>query len=278
MSLRIRGPEPGRLETYQVRGAGEPLEVVSFELLAWDSEVLGLKCARIKSFEAVPGAHRMTLNYSGLVESFVQLGLEYVTVRCVLPNWPRVQRLEAAGFRLVDGILEFSKDDFTAEPLPPADPYTFRLATASDARIVGELSVQTFTQSRFHNDPLLNQTQRDRVHREWAMNACTGKGTMDTVAWLAMADDRLAGFITCEVAATVGTIGLIGVVKADVGQGLGKALVSQASRWFREQQCTLQKVRTQSDNLAAIGLYMHKGFRPVANYLTLRWSSQRTGP
>ena len=77
----------------------------------------------------------------------------------------------------------------------------------------------------------------------------------------------------------MGSIGLIAVDSADSGQGLGKTLVNKACQWLREQNCKLVNVLTQTDNFAAIRLYMAAGFAPVSSSVTLRWAAREiSGP
>jgi ribosomal protein S18 acetylase RimI-like enzyme len=256
---------------------GHPTEAVVVKFQEWDSEVLGLKCAIIAEMNSI---EQGTPVYSTLVEEFKRLGLQYVTVRRHAGEWLRIQALEAAGFRMIDGIFQFRKDlpgkDFPGRT-SSASESIFRLATAADAERVGRLAVDTFKLSRFHNDPVLTHAQAERVHFEWGKNTCLGRTAQ--AVWLAEKGEDLAGFITCSLHKTgsdgrpSGSIGLVAVADRFSGQGLGGALIGKAWRWFVDEKCHEIRVQTQIDNFAAMRLYSKAGFEAVSTSVTLRWAN-----
>ena len=209
-------------------------------------------------------------DYSGLPSEFRKNNWDYVVVRRPQNEWPRIQALEDAGFRTVDGIVEFVREIEAVPGVRIAESYQLRLAEKGDAARVGELAVKTFSISRFHNDPLITRAQADRVHREWGRNSCLGKAA-DGV-WLVETGDHLSGFITCGVKDNVGTIGLIAVDPHEAGKGLGPVLVHKSCQWFAEQGCKWVRVLTQTNNHAAMKLYTKTGFDPVGTFITLRWA------
>lgn len=247
-----------------------PIETISLKTLDWDSKMLGFRCARIDeiSIHEDDFARRDEV-YKGLVQEFRSLGLEYVTARRPQGEWRRNQDLESAGFQLVDGILDFSGDVENLGTAKLQTPYFARLATLADAQSVAVLCRETFTKSRFYNDPRLTKSQAESVHFEWGRNSCLGD-VADAV-WLIEKASHVVGFVTCQVAGDVGRIVLIGIDRGHTGQGIGRALVSLATSWFREQKCHEVRVQTQTDNVAAMALYGQSGFRPVASYNTFRW-------
>lgn len=258
------------VKTNLILGSSENLTV---SYLDWDSKVLERRCASISEMSEVVEGQKF--DYSSLPSEFIKHKWEYVIVRRPQSEWPRIQAMEDAGFRTVDGIVEFVRELQNLTPVRVPDNYQVRLAEKNDADKVGDLAVKTFSISRFHNDPLLTKVQVDRVHREWARNSCLGQAADGVL--LIETEESLSGFITCGIKDNVGTIGLIGVDPHDSGKGLGAVLVQKACHWFAEQGCQWVRVLTQTNNHAAMKLYTRTGFDPVGTFVTLRWSitSQR---
>lgn len=254
--------------TFLLAGDLNQFEAVTVEAREWDSQVLGLRTARVNEIKRLEGGAG---SYPLLVNGLMQAGFEYVTARRPQSDWAQIHRLEAAGFHILDGILEFAFAlDQRERSSAKASRYPLRLSRVSDALGVAELSARTFTLSRFHNDPRLTRAQADRVFFEWARNSCLG--VVAKAVWIGEDGAKPVGFITCKLAGQTGVIDLVGVDSTATGQGLGSALVRQACEWFAEQGCTRVTVQTQTSNLVAIQLYSRLNFTPSACSLTLRWA------
>ncbi|MEK7356276.1 MAG: GNAT family N-acetyltransferase [Bdellovibrionota bacterium] len=236
-------------------------------VLDWDSRVLGLSVGRIEDIADAAGVSH-SYEYSGLTAHMKSMGLEYVTVRRPIGEWSRLRGLESAGFRIVDGILSFTKSlEGTAHESKA------RLSRPTDVDAVAALAISTFSKSRFHNDGVIAKEAADRLHGEWARNSCAG---IVAKAVLVVDDGaNLGGFITCKVSRTNGSIDLIGVAPSSAGKGIGRSLVASACDWFAKAGCKEVQVQTQIDNHAAIRLYFGAGFTPNASYVTLRWTTRQ---
>ena len=81
---------------------------------------------------------------------------------------------------------------------------------------------------------------------------------------VAESEEGVAGFVTCHVDGTKGSIGLIAVDERARGKGLGAALVLSANSWFREAGVSSVTVVTQGANLPAQRLYQAAGFASQA--------------
>lgn len=270
--------------TFALEMDGVAVETVSVEALSWDSNILGMRCAALREIKVCQGVdsgrHRRDDSasidvYVPLMRELEKAGMEYVTVRRPQHEWARIHALEHAGFRVVDGIIEFQEPVKAEAEKPSSAVWNFRRAIPDDAVNAARLAARMFKISRFHNDPLLTAAQAERVHSEWAKNSCIGKAA-DAV-WLAEADAGLLGFVTCKLEGEhQGRIVLIGVDASYAGIGLGSALVRRASMWFGEKGCKIVSVQTQTDNFAAIRLYTKCGLDPVSSYVTLRWSARES--
>jgi len=65
---------------------------------------------------------------------------------------------------------------------------------------------------------------------------------------------------------------LIAVDKSYQARGVGKALISEAKKWYDERSCKFLDVSTQSDNTQALDFYQRNGFAPVYSQITMhKW-------
>lgn len=250
-----------------VEESGTWSELLALQTLDWDTRILGLRTGRITEVVARDATRAST--YPELASRFESSKLEYVTVRRPIQEWDRLRAFEASGFRMVDGILSFTKD-----VSPSSMAANVRLATANDEKAVVAIAVATFKRSRFHNDAAISLAAADKLHEEWARNSCRGEAAK---AVLVIEDaGRVGGFITCKFGAdrTTGVIDLVGVAPESFGKGFGRTLVEASCDWFARNGCARVLVQTQIDNYAAIRLYGATKFVPDATFMTLRWSSR----
>lgn len=253
---------------------GKAAETIVLDKLPWDSKILRRSCARISAITG-NAENRSLKFYQPLVETFRKLGLEYVDVRRTQGEWQRIHGLEAAGFSMIDGILEFGATVEKAKPVDLKEDYSLKLATATEAKMVAVAAGQIEFRSRFFNDPITTKYVSE-INSEWAKNSCLNK---EHGVWLAMHGVQLAGFITCEKrkpadGKPTGVIGLVGVLPQHQGHGLGPVLIQQACNWFFEQGFHKVTVKTQTDNHGAIRLYGKMGFHPIWTAVTLRWAAE----
>lgn len=238
------------------------IDNVIIEVLEWDSLILGRRCARIKETEAI---HNGRHDFSDLVYKFKEIGVEYVVARRPQGEWQRLHAFQRAGFVVVDGILTFRKALTAMGGDREAVP-----AGAEDADQLAALAARNFSFSRFHNDPLLTQSQAEQVHAEWVRNSCLGSAA-DAV-WKIESEGVAAGFVTCKIKDGVGEIVLICVAREFAGRGLGLKLMSRACDWFLDKGIKTVQIQTQTHNLAAMALYFKSGFAPYGSSFTLRWA------
>ena len=270
--------------TFALEMDGVAVETVSVQALSWDSDILGMRCAALREIKVCqdldlgnrPNVSTSIDRYVPLMRELEKAGMEYVTVRRPQCEWTRIHALEYAGFRMVDGIIDFQEPVKAEAEEPTFAAWNFRRATPDDAVNAARLAPRIFKMSRFHNDPLLTAAQAERVHGEWVKNSCLGEAA-DAV-WLAETKvGLLGGFVTCRLEGEYrGRIVLIGVDPSHAGKGLGSGLVRRALMWFGEKGCKIVSVQTQTDNFAAIRLYTKCGLDPVSSYVTLRWSARES--
>jgi ribosomal protein S18 acetylase RimI-like enzyme len=238
--------------------------------LTWDSEMFGFPAGRLH-FLVGPAVQ------AALVEVVLgdarRCGIRHLTARVDAGDVGTIQALEAAEFRLVDGLQTFS---LVVMERPAERGAGIRGFRADDLEAVCAIARSAYVLDRFHADTALVPGVADRLHETWVRNSCLGQ-VADYVV-IAERDEVVAGFVTCkldlEAAAVLGgalgTIVLVATAAAARGRGLARAATLGALDWFREQGAAVVEVGTQLRNIPAGRLYESCGFRLRGVSLTLR--------
>jgi dTDP-4-amino-4,6-dideoxy-D-galactose acyltransferase len=244
--------------------------------LPWDSQMLGLTCARMEKPQFAdglpPAAHPAALRQA--LDAARERGINHLLFRINSADIFMAQVCTATGFYLVDAIVTFGCT-LPSEPKPPEQAH-WRLAESSDAEVIADLARQTFTLDRFHNDPAIARARADEIHATWARNSVLGQAA-DAVV---VAEDAsgIAAFVTCKLirgdANPRGVIPLVGTAERARGQGLGRRLTQAAIGWFAAQGCREVEVGTQLQNIAASRLYESCGFRVSRSALSFHWHAE----
>jgi dTDP-4-amino-4,6-dideoxy-D-galactose acyltransferase len=247
-----------------------PTELLHLQSLAWDSEVLHRRVARIGTW-ARSSDGRSTLLNQAIKESRSR-GVEYLWTRVAGGDFSVIRQLIALGFEPIDGLITFStavrRPDVQANELP------CRLHRAEDAAALEEIAARSFRQGRFFDDASIPPEVGRAAYIRWVRNACNGLSDAVLVA----DSDGPVGFTTVRVdklaAATMGTrvavIDLVATSAEHRRRGIGKSLVAATLRWCSEANCAWVQVGTQIGNIAAARLYESAGFRMTDSSITLR--------
>jgi ribosomal protein S18 acetylase RimI-like enzyme len=169
-----------------------------------------------------------------------------------------VSELARAGFNVVDVNITLTVNAPVASrrSIVEVGECTPKVADA-----VLDIAGSCFRFTRFHLDPLVDDTLAHRIKREWIRNYVLRKrGDRLFVAYV---DGRPAGFLAALVSDRAGvrtaTIDLVGVDKAFQRRGAGESLVN----WFMEHyraSCESLAVGTQIANVPSVRLYEKLGF------------------
>ncbi|OGR42334.1 MAG: hypothetical protein A2X35_01110 [Elusimicrobia bacterium GWA2_61_42] len=230
----------------------------------WDSEMLGLDAYRICGLEG-NGAL-----YGGLLAAFVRrFGRRscYAVARLPARDTAGALVFQAAGFHLVNSLLEFEK----AVGKAPGLPRGVEPCRAEDEREVLEVmkDILTYSRFRFQDDPCLPKKSADKAVLEWARNCCSGQ--RGDLALVKRVKGRVAGLIVCQEFKKErrGNIDLLAVSRKFQGKAFGKELVAGAFAWFAGRGLKRVSVATSLSNPQAANFYAAAGFRLTGSKLTL---------
>ena len=228
--------------TPSVSDAGEPAR-----LLPWDSDFFGHRIARVRATQ---------LNAQSLEKLLSWCDSERIDCLYFLASagdWQTLRIAEDNGFQFVDirMTLECSLKDSAEQP------DGIRVVKPGDILPMKRLASQSFSDTRFYNDPHFSKQKCDELYAVWLERSC--QGFSDCVL-IAEQQGQPAGFITCSLENSEGIIGLIAVDPNSQGCGLGGALVRVALRYFYDHGATCARVVTQGSNVKSQRLYQRCGF------------------
>jgi dTDP-4-amino-4,6-dideoxy-D-galactose acyltransferase len=262
--------------TLTAPAAGRLQALAQWEILPWDTQMLGFATARISALYRSPSPAALSFQHELLEKLLAQArgaGVRYLMVRVPAGDVAAIDQLENLGFRTVDGILSFGR---SLDELAPAEGApVVRRAEAQDIPALREIAGSSFALDRFHSDPIIGKDKADDVQRAWVDNSCQGFADCVLVAVLG---GEIAGFTTLKLDRTaerelgikVGLVDLVAISPRYRRRGLAHALSLSSLRWFRDAGCGWVEVGTQLANVHAARVYQSAGFRLTASSLTLR--------
>jgi dTDP-4-amino-4,6-dideoxy-D-galactose acyltransferase len=238
------------------------------EFLDWDSKFFGRRIARVvgpclteKSIADIDlwcGEHRIDCLY------FLAASSDQRTARIAQGN----------GFRFVDARVTLdvciAKACGTGDGAPGT---TIRKATEADIESLKALARSSHRDTRFYYDGNFPLRRCDELYETWIEKSCRGWAKNVLIATNGAESE---GYISCHVPSVgSGQIGLVGVTEKAQGKGVGRELLVNAIRWFREEGVEVASVATQGRNVRAQRLYQRCGFvtRSVELWFH-RWPSE----
>lgn len=134
-----------------------------------------------------------------------------------------------------------------------------RIARAQQIPALRDAAGQVFTQSRFRA-PWFAPEQCQQFYAQWIENAVNGHFD-DQCLVASDAQGAIQGFVSVRERTEDACIGLLGVLPAMQGQGIGQRLLRAAADWGRVRGATQLQITTQLSNVAAMRLYLRNGAR-----------------
>ncbi len=221
--------------------------------MTWDSTFFRKRIGRL-----LLTAHNPQQIESVLGKAKLQ-GFQYIVCKITSFNTSSVRLLESFGFSLTDVGVTYSikANDFNdiegRAGLKISN--SIKVASTKDIPMLKKMVQSLFTDSRFYNDPFFTKKDADSLYKAWIENSVRGIAA-DVVFCIPH-----KGFICCkQKGKKQGEIILIGVDKKYQGQGLGRALIEKAVKWFIDKGLPSVSVRTQLKNVAAMNFYTALGF------------------
>lgn len=258
-------PASGEESLWELRSAKQSAWVCLFRR-AWESGILKEDRWGIKGLGASsPGL--LAEAALQLPKLFRALEAASVAARVPMQAHPFVQALEGAGFQYAGGLATLTQKPGSGTL--PAAPQGVRVPTAKDQAILENIALEAFKEGRFYHEPGLPKGSAQKIYGAWAKNMVNYANEV----WVAGGKKPL-GFVSLkkDAAQKIFWIDLIAVSPAAQGKGLGGLLTDQSRR--RTPKGWSLSVKTEPENLQAMGFYLKNGFRLESFQLDLIWRSR----
>lgn len=225
--------------------------------LAWDTDYFGIPCGK-----ALLGADTTEEQLQKLVPELMQYTFSAVQN---IGNCPEVNRFLALNTRayLVDINLQFEKSCGGNAPAAREGDCPIVQASVLPDSIGRQLIVERsdFIYSKFVCDPELDRRSGYKVYEKWLDNA---RFSDNKFFIYCMDSDRLAAYILFNIKDETLTIELVKVNAAYQGRHFATKLLTELQSYAASRGCTVMRVGTQLNNIPAVNLYHHFGFKDVS--------------
>ena len=216
--------------------------LVSINPLAWESDFFGVNSARIE------------LDGDCALAEVLQQSDMLWQAKVPAERTDAIDALSQHGFQLVEGEADLAINIKRTER-----QVGVRIAREAQIPALREAASHAFRQSRFRA-PWFNADDSGRFYAQWIENAV--RGTFDHQCLVASDESgQLQGYVSMREVNGDARIGLLAVLPAAQGQGIGQRLLLAAADWGRVRQLERLRVATQLSNLTAMRLYLRSGAR-----------------
>lgn len=229
----------------------------------WLAEVLGCSVYKIDPVSSRFTSEDLEQVYSGYLDS------DRHTLFYAKVDAEQVERLnvfQATGMRVVDVNVTLERtaiktDSYRSGSVDIHRKIKIARHTADDHTALSAIAKNSFSYSRFHSDPFIENRFADRTREAWLASYLAG--TRGDYLLVATMNGRVAGFLAAMFLPghRVAVIDLMAVDPDLRGKGVGLRLVKAFIDHY-EGRCDAYRVGSQIANQPALRLYAKCGFEP----------------
>lgn len=236
------------------------------ELNALETARFGILAARVTDIETSPEA---------IDAAAREKGVQMLTVRIPATDLPRVHDFEAAGYRLMDTLVYYTRhlDDLPPRPSLP-EGLICRPATPEDASAVGRVSQAGFSSymGHYHADPRIDRAAADAAYVEWAETS-TARTSPAAPVIVAENGRVIVGFLTLRRNNDIQIELVLSAVHPDFnGKGLYSVLIREGLHMAKTLSATQVITSTQINNCVVQRVWARLGFVPSRSLYTFhKW-------
>ncbi len=200
------------------------------------------------------------------VEQAKKYGVNFIS--CSIKSGNDGSKLTAAGFRLVDGLvnLQIKTKDLSDIAIMPEN---IRLAKICDIKACEQIAKKSFKYDRFHLDMEISNHIADNIKAAWIKNSIIGRA--DAV-FCAYDNDKAIGFNSCMLSRDCTVVGfdLMAVDPEFQGRSIGSDLINAMAVFYRNKAKYI-KLGTPSSNKTALKIYQSRGFEITSMIENWHW-------
>ncbi|SDS24163.1 Acetyltransferase (GNAT) domain-containing protein [Gillisia sp. Hel1_33_143] len=157
-------------------------------------------------------------------------------------------------------------------PINYKHPEIFELNQLSEFNIneLYELAYESGKYSRFKLDSKFSEKQFQELYEKWIDNSINSQ--FADIFLIFFKDEKITGFVTCNVGKDSASIGLLAVNENQQGKGIGRILIHSLESYLHKNSIDILNVVTQSENNVAIDSYKKMGFELITQkYIKHYW-------
>ena len=251
---------------------------VIFEKLNWDSNILGVTCAKAE----IVFIDKKRGNTYGepvkIIKAYcIKENISFISVRFPFDNFFLYNELEKHGFKTTDVLNTylFIKNQSVININYNADACA-KKGSLKNLNKVFDIAKNAFRYSRIYNDQNISQDRADEFYFKLTESIVKKNDYFTTVE----VEDEIAGFCIGTIdkrikkisKKKIGYLWLIAVAPEKKGLGYGKLLFSDFLKNFSEKVDYIE-ISTQINNFPANRLYSSFELKNVANIVTMHYWS-----
>ena len=220
----------------------------------WETGLLGKRSYKLVLSDDVS---------SDELEKFFSIEIPRGFVSCRIPasRIDLASILEKNNFCFVEPYLILEKN------LNPIDVRRcVRVASSSDIPELREIAGKSFSVTRFHADPNIDNSIADKSRAEWVANAL---GDSNKDVYVFESENRIVSFMVFKkINSETGSIDLIATHPDFRSKGFGSGLLREVEQIVHKNGVKILEVGTQGSNTGSLNFYMREGFRVSRAYIT----------
>lgn len=253
--------------------------------LEWDTNILGIKCARLQAFWA--GVEHEEIAFKAPVLAYVlkacieESQIQLVDAKLSTKQLYTGRFLELIGFHLVDVLATIHQT--IGEHDLKAIEYV-RVATDNDLAPLKELSRHAYgdldaIQDRFYLEPVIPHERAGELFAQWFENSYKKQKADKGIVFVYDEGSGPLGYLAIQrigegIRPNTWYDSLNAIVQEARGRGAYKALLAATKNYLSENGQTDLITKTQISNQRVINSWLHAGANILESTATYHWTKQ----
>jgi hypothetical protein len=254
--------------------------------LEWDTNILGIKCARLQAFWA--GTEHEEIAFKAPVLAYVLKGcieeskIELVDFKLSTKQLYTGRFLELIGFHMVDVLTTIHAPIDQDEAPQPTE--NVRIATDDDLEPLKELSRFAYgdldaIQDRFYLEPVIPHEQAGELFTQWFENSYKKQAADKGKVFVYDEGQGPQGYLAIQsigegIRPNTWYDSLNAIAPEARGKGAYKSLLAATKNYLRENGQTDLITKTQISNQRVINSWLHAGANILESTATFHWTKQ----
>lgn len=266
-------------------GSASGVAVVHY--LKWDTEMLGIQCARLSHFSVI--GEQFSQDFADVAEALaesvvawaIENEIDLLDHKLDTRDLFNARFLEQVGFHSVDVLVTMASKTSGLDP-----NVQFDLMRDGELQTLKDISRDAFgdldaIQDRFFLEPSIPHENANRLFEEWFVNS-HGKHVSGTGAiGVARQEEVAIGYVALEqldneIYDGVWYDSLNAIAAEHRGKGVYKQLIQGAHAYVGRSGGTTLITKTQASNARVINTWLHMGANVLESSISFHWTRDQS--